>query len=77
MSNNLTEIYTQVFKTLDVGIRSKDEKTIRAYIGFFREVIAETIEHKRLTDFEQYINFPYRIYLQNSVGWISHKIWMN
>lgn len=64
MSNNLSEIHTQVIKTLQVAIGLKDEKTIRAFIGFFREVIAETIEHKKIIDFEQYINFPYLIYNQ-------------
>lgn len=62
MSNNLAEIYNQVFKSLELAITSKDEKTIRSYIAFFRDVIAETIEHKRLVDFGQYIDFPYRIY---------------
>jgi hypothetical protein len=62
MSNNLAAIYNQVSRSLELAVDSRDEKTIRSYIAFFREVIAETIAHKRINDFESYIDFPYRIY---------------
>ncbi|UOE48699.1 hypothetical protein MTO98_30325 [Mucilaginibacter sp. SMC90] len=53
-----------VWNAMSKAVEGSSVDTISTFIGFFRDVLRDSLEYKKIDPFREYINFPSRIYSQ-------------